>query len=192
MELEPRPHSGRRRNEATGQAILDASHELLLEAGPRGLTFEAVARRARVGKQTIYRWWPSRGALLLEATAERARQDIPIPDTGTLTGDVEAFLVATFTAAVPERAAVLRALAAEAQLDPEMAAPFAGFIAQRRAALATLLDRGADRGELPADADRTLLVDAAFGMLWYRLLIHPGPLDAAAARAVTRLILSPG
>lgn len=185
----PARERGRRRSERSHRAIVAATQELLVERGYRELTIEGVAARAGVGKQTIYRWWPSRGALLLEAVAEQADADIEIPDAGTLRVDLELFLRSTFAAATPRRIALLRVLAAEAQLDPTMAAPFQAFAAKRRAALASLLERGVHRGELAPETDLTLLLHVAFGVLWYRLLIDPRPLDEATAHSLTGLLL---
>src|SRR6478672_6817511 len=71
-----RPHTGRRRNEAARQAVLDAALRLLVESKGAPITVEAVARAAGVGKQTLYRWWPSKGAVLLDALTDRAGQDV--------------------------------------------------------------------------------------------------------------------
>lgn len=177
-----RPHTGRRRNEATRAAILAAATELATRTGSAPVTIETIAARAGVGKQTIYRWWPSKHAVLLEALTERARDVVPMPDTGSLPGDLRAFLTDTFTGASdPATAGLLRTVMADAQHDPRTADTVREFTAARRADLRELLDRGQRRGELPADADLDLIVDQVYGVLWYRLLVGHAPLDAAAA-----------
>src|SRR5579859_5456457 len=91
-----RPHTGRRRNEAARQAILDAALCLVTEDGYEGFAMERLARQAGVGKQTIYRWWPDKAAVLAEAIGDHAQSTIPLPDTGTLAGDLAEFFTTTF------------------------------------------------------------------------------------------------
>jgi AcrR family transcriptional regulator len=183
-----RPHAGRRRNELARQAVLDAALRLLREQGYPALSMQALARTAGVGKHTLYRWWPSKAAVVAEAAAARAAAEVAVPDTGVLASDLEAFLIATFRAAGhSEIAPILRTLAAEAQRDPAAAQILREFTAQRRRVLHDLLQRGMARGELRRDVDIDLLVDAAYGVFWYRFLVgHRAP-DAAAARDLARL-----
>src|SRR6476469_5167331 len=90
-----RAHTGRRRNEAARQAIIDAAVRMVAEEGYEGFAMERLAREAGVGKQTIYRWWPSKAAVVAEAVGDRAQNTIPLPDTGTLLGDLSEFFVTT-------------------------------------------------------------------------------------------------
>jgi AcrR family transcriptional regulator len=175
-----RRHTGRRRNDEARRAILDAAARLLAEPDPMATTIDAIAAAAGVGRQTIYRWWPSKGAVLLEAMIERAAAAVPVPDEGSLVGDLRAFLAATFAGAAAA-APALRSVMAEAQRDPHAAELLAGFTGERRAALREVVGRARARDELAADADVDLLVDQAFGVLWYRLLTGHGELTAAAA-----------
>ncbi|MBW8482335.1 TetR/AcrR family transcriptional regulator [Actinomadura parmotrematis] len=180
-----RAHTGRRRNEAARRAILDVAVELLGRSGGEPVTIDTIAAAAGVGKQTIYRWWPSKGAVLLEALAERADGDIPLPDTGTLEGDLTAFVTATFAVSGhPRTAAVLRGTMAEAQRDPSAGERMRAFIAVRRATLRTLFDRA----DLRPGTDVDLLVDQIYGVLWYRILVGHAPLDARAAAALARTV----
>ena len=121
-ELPPagRPHTGRHRNEAARSAILNAALELLGESGSEGLTIDAIAAAAGVGKQTIYRWWPSKGAVVLEAMTERAGIEAPVPDCGSVTEDLTSSLAATFrNASKSSVSRSLRFVMAEAQHDPQ-------------------------------------------------------------------------
>ncbi|TDD77944.1 TetR/AcrR family transcriptional regulator [Actinomadura darangshiensis] len=180
-----RPHTGRRRNEAARQAILDVAVELLGSAGDGPVTIDTIAAAAGVGKQTIYRWWPSKGAVLLEALAGRAGADIPVPDTGSLRADLEAFLRATFRAAGnPHTASALRHTMAEAQRDPHAREPMRDFLASRRRVLRGLLERARDRGEIASGADLDLIVDQAYGVLWIRILNGHARLGEAEATAL--------
>lgn len=184
-----REHTGRRRNEEARRAILAATLQVIGRDGISGMRIETVAREAGVGKQTIYRWWPTRSALVAEAAMERSRAEVPMPDTGSLAGDVSAFLRATYrAAALPDVAPALRVLAAEAQDGGEAADALHTFIAARREAFGELLRRGIDRGELPDGADVDLLCDVGFGVLWYRLLMGHADVTDELAEGVAGVI----
>jgi AcrR family transcriptional regulator len=186
-----RAHTGRARNEAARRAILDATVALLPEADVADVTVDAIAAAAAVGKQTIYRWWPSKGALLLEAMRDRARVDVPAPDEGSLVADLEVFLVETFRRARrPSTAAVLRASMRESQSDAATLEALRLFTADRRRVLGEVIDRGRRRGEVSATCSDALLIDQAFGFLWYRLLLQHAPLVTADARALARGLAS--
>jgi AcrR family transcriptional regulator len=187
---EPRPHTGRRRNEAARRAILDAALDLLADADGAPVSVETIARAAGVGKQTLYRWWPSKGAVLLDALTDRAAQDVPAPDTGNLRDDLRELAVATFEASQrPPSAPALRTLVREAARDVHLAQLMREFTESRRAAVRAVLERGRERGELSADRDVDLLVDQFYGFFWYRFLLGHAPLDRAAAELLTDSLL---
>jgi len=184
-----RPHTGRRRNQAARQAVLDAAVELLSRPDGAATSIEEIAQASGVSKHTIYRWWPSKGAVLLDALVEQARQEEGTAPTGVLPVDLETFLTATFRAA--ERAApLLRGAMAEAQRDPQAAEGMRQFTAARREELRHLLAAGQSRGELPGDTDLDLLIDQIYGLLWYRILIGHAPLTAGVAARLTRELTS--
>ncbi|MCW2916052.1 MAG: putative HTH-type transcriptional regulator YdeS [Actinomycetia bacterium] len=186
-----RPHTGRRRNDAAHEAILDAAMRLLTTAGGEPVTVDTIAREAGVGKQTIYRWWPTKGAIFLEALTRHARIEVPSPDTGSLPADLEQFLTATFHGAnEPATASLLRTLAAEASGNPYVAELLREFTQTRRDALNTILERGQGRGELAADTDLGLMVDQVYGLLWYRLLLGNAPFTPGLAKRLTRTLIS--
>lgn len=188
-----RPHTGRRRNAAARDAILDATVELLRTRGAAGLTIDAIAEAAGVGRQTIYRWWPSKGAVAAEAMTRQARAIAPARDTGSFPADLRQFMVDSFAGLEdPGLRRALRQLVAAAQTDEHVAEVLAEFTAQRRAALRTLLERGQVSGDLRANADLDLLVDVFYGVLWYRLLVGHAPLDQHAAQDLTAHLLSAG
>jgi AcrR family transcriptional regulator len=146
-----------------------------------------------VGRQTIYRWWPSKGTVIADALARHARDTVQEQQTGSFTGDLTAFLADSFAGLRNEGYADrLRQIVAEAQNDEHVARVITDFTAVRRAALRALLERGQAAGELSADADLDMLVDMAYGVLYYRLLIGHAPLDDEAARSLaTELTRSP-
>lgn len=184
---------GRPRSEAARRAILGAAMRLLAADGYRALTMEGIAAAAGVGKQTVYRWWPSKAAVVLTALAEHAEEEIRLPDTGDGRVDVARFLRDTFAALRGSAGPAVRALMAEAQLDPAFAAEFRErLIDRRRAGLRALLARARARGELAPDANLDLLMDLAYGVMWYRLLLEHAPPSAAAAAAIARAVFAAG
>ncbi|MEW9530917.1 TetR/AcrR family transcriptional regulator [Microbispora sp. NPDC049125] len=185
-----RPHTGRRRNPAVRQAVLDRAADLLARSEGIAVSIDAIAQAAGVSKHTIYRWWPSKGAVLLEAVVERAQEEVTIPDTGALATDLETFLADTFRA-VEREGALLRGLMAEALRETTAAQGMREFVAARRNELRALLMRGQERGELPAETDLELTMDQIYGLMWYRLLIAQSPLTAGVAAELTRAITRP-
>ncbi len=183
---------GRRRSEESRLAILTAATELLGEVGYARLTVEGIAARAGTGKQTVYRWWPGKADVLLEAVTAHARQHIALPDTGDHAADLRTFLAATFAAATPPTTDALRALMAEAQIDPAFGDRFRETLLHpRREALGTLVDRARTAGLLAPQLTTATAVDLAFGALWYRLLGTRDPLDDDLAELLTRTLLLP-
>ncbi len=151
----------------------------------------AIARRAGVSKQTLYRWWSSPAAILLEALNAGAVRIAPLEESGELAADLPRFVRRSVLGARGETGALLRTLMAEAQRDPLFAATFRdGFLAQRRAVLRTLLEHAAERGEIAPDVDLDLAVELFYGTLWYRLLAASGPLDRRFADALAELLLA--
>jgi AcrR family transcriptional regulator len=174
-----RPHTGSRRNEEAELAILRAAADLMAsDAAP--ITVGAIAERAGVGKQTIYRWWPSKSAVLLDAMIRRAEEVAPDPDTGDLRADLRRFLRSTFGAA-PDSRSLLVGVLREALGDAATMERLAAFAAARREALEQILDRARSRGQVSGSAPLETVVDQAFGLLWYRMIFGHRPLDERAA-----------
>jgi AcrR family transcriptional regulator len=182
--------AGRRRSEGSRDAILRAATDLVVEQGYAAVSIEKIAQRAGVGKQTIYRWWPSKGDVIMEALARKADMHIPLPDEGSWAADLRSMLDASFTLAqAPQIGELLRALMVEAQLDPAFGARFrAEFLERRRDAIATLVERARRRGDLPATLTAGFAADVVFGVLWYRLLAIPQPFDRRLANHLVALL----
>jgi AcrR family transcriptional regulator len=175
-----------RRSERAYRAIVDATKALLDEQGYAATSIDQIARRAGVGKQTIYRWWPNKAAVVLEAHAEQAAERIPIPDTGDLRGDLRE-AAAAFAHNLSDTAIgrVCVELIGEAQTDEQFAAAYReAFVTQRRAAIRSMLERGRERGEVRDDIDLELALDLFFGPVWYRRLVRHAPLTPDFAHAV--------
>lgn len=181
---------GRPRSDASHQSILQATMEILKQEGYRAMSIEAIAARAGVGKKTIYRWWPSKATVALEALTAYTGVHVPFSDTGSLEGDLLAYFELSFPGLQGKAGTVLSGLVAEAQLDPEFANEFQRtFIVPRKEALVVLLQRGVQRGELTPDTNLEVLADLIYGAKWYRFLLYPAPLDDEFAREIVKLIL---
>jgi AcrR family transcriptional regulator len=178
---------GRRRSERSHHAILAATQELLLERGYANVTIEGIAARAGVGKQTIYRWWPSRASLVLEAYLA-GEEAVPLPAEGhSVREEVRAllgWLIAVL--AEPTGGPVVAGLVSDLQHDADLARGFRRHVVpSRREAMLAALERGRARGELRQDADLELAVDALHGAVFYRLLLSGEPLGEAFVDRLT-------
>ena len=186
------PVRGRPRSEEADRAILRAATELLAERGLAGLSMEEVAARAGVGKATIYRRWRSRGALALDAFMVEFRALQPLPDTGTLRGDLLAALRAWVKAVTRTPAGrILAGLVAAAQDDPELAAAWrAQVVEPMRAQHRVVLRRAIERGEIPASTDTDVALDLMYGAAYHRLLQGHRPLSDTFVRRVIDVIVA--
>jgi AcrR family transcriptional regulator len=171
-------------------AAIEATLDLIAERGVRGLTTAAVAQRAGISKATMYRRWRSKEALVVDAVASLV-SEITIPDTGSLREDVRALLrdaVRLYADSRPGR--LIPDLVSEMSRRPAVAdAVRSGFLAQRRAALATVLDRARERGELRRDVDTDLCLDLLGGVVYYRFLVTGGPLNRRLADDLTDALM---
>src|SRR5689334_20341648 len=162
---------GRPRSAEADRAILTATADLLAERGLAAMSIEEVAARAGVGKTTIYRRWPSKGLLALDAFVVSFRAEQPLPDTGSLRGDLLAALHA-WVRAVTQTAMgpMLTGLIAEAQHDPELRGAWRGRVLEPlRTQHRVMLDRAISRGEVAASAYRDAVLDRFFGAAEDRL-----------------------
>ena len=173
----PRRTPGRPRSEASHQAIIRATLELLLETGYRALTMEGVRARAGVGKATIYRRWSSKAELVRDAIVFM-HDDVAAPDTGSLRGDYGGMAARVRSAAHRSGAATLMPrLLGDVADDPELRAIFYdNLVEPRRAQMRTVLQRAVERGEIRDDVDVELMIDLFAGPVIYRLLITGGDL----------------
>lgn len=172
---------GARRNPATEAAILDAAEKLLHDKGVRGLTMEAVARAARAGKATLYKWYPSRGALLV-AVYERSKGEHRHSDKGDLIQSVTAFYRFVFEFWKTPEGQLFPLIIAEAQSDPDVANALERYRGERLAALEEAVGWSAARGELVAGATPKALAEIIMAAAWLRLLtgrLETDPADLA-------------
>ncbi|MET8953771.1 TetR/AcrR family transcriptional regulator [Streptomyces sp. NPDC004393] len=169
--------------------ILDAARGVLSEQGYPALTIEAVAAAAGVGKSTIYRWWPSKEALVADALAEVFRGD-EIPDLGDTHAELRYAVDMTIDNYANEgMAASLPALAAGLLPHPELMRQFReAFLFRKRENIAVALRRAVQRGDLPEDLDTDLVQDIWAGTILYRRLMTGAPLDADLAEHLVQLV----
>lgn len=160
---------GSQRNPASEEAILKAAQDILLEGGLQAFSIEAVARRAKAGKPTIYRWWPSRAALLLDVY-HRQKDGIPHPDTGDIREDLSQFLSGLLGFWRDGGGAIFRSIIAEAQSDPGALEALQAYALSRCRQSGAILARGQARGEVRADLDPALLIELFSSFAWHRLL----------------------
>lgn len=187
-EQKGRKSIGARRNPASADAILEAAEAVLAEAGHAGFSIEAVARRARAGKPTIYRWWPSKAALLLDVYQRQKR--FAYPDTGRLEDDLAGFL-GSLLANWRDTASgsIFRSIVAEAQADESAARALAAYAADRRAQTGEMIERARARGEVAADVDPAVVADLISSFAWGHLLTDRLHTDERELRAVVSTIV---
>jgi AcrR family transcriptional regulator len=176
----------RRRRERPRRAILRSARTLFHRHGLRDLTIEAIAQNAGVGKATIYRWWPSKAALVLDAIHDQVGPDIAFPDTGSARDDLRLQIASLIEILISTRTGkAFIALVAESQHDPALAEAIRDrLIAGRRAATREVFERGIARGELRSDLDIAIAIDALYGAVYYRLLVSHEPLEPEHADAL--------
>jgi AcrR family transcriptional regulator len=180
---------GRRRSPQSHAAILQATIVLLEQDGYKNLSIEAIAREAGVGKQTIYRWWPSKAAVVLEAYGDQVIQ-MGVPDTGSFRADLLAIVLGMLSTLTSGVGVAMVSLIAEAQTDSELAERFrAKFVAGPRAIVRAVLERGIAKAEVRDDVDLELVIDAIYGPIWYRLLLNQSPIDRQLAAALVDHLL---
>ncbi|MFF3768090.1 TetR/AcrR family transcriptional regulator [Streptomyces sp. NPDC001922] len=167
-----RPRSGNRRDEAARLAVLHAADDLLVEHGFGALTVEAIARRAGVAKQTIYRWWPSKVEILLDTLIEDSGKRLPVPTERPTAESIRGYLraLARFLTRDPA-GKVLLALIAEAQHHPDTAERFhQRYLGPRRAQERDMLARAIDAGEVSPGLGPDATLDALVGPIVYGAL----------------------
>lgn len=172
--------------------MLAAALELVQEKGYPALTMEGLAARAGVAKTTVYRSWPGKAAVVMDAVFVESDPRLGFPDTGSAREDLRRQMAQVAELfAEPSFAAPFVGLLAESQHDASLAeALHQWLITARRAGAGEVLRRGVARGELRPDLDVGLAIDALYGAIYYRLLVSHQPLSAEYARAVVDAVFA--
>ena len=187
----PVRRSGRPRSTEAELAILQATRELLVEGGVRGLTIEKVAARTGVAKTTIYRRWRDKDELALAVVLDMVEQVVLLPELG----DTRAELLAFVEAAVEVLGStlmgrVMQGLVSDLATDPELAQAFRDrVVSVRDAEVERLVERGISRGDLRRDTDPGTAHELLIGPVYYRLLLTGQPLDRAFAKRTVDAVL---
>lgn len=179
----------RPRNDHFVPAALDYASSMLIESGYDALTMDAVAAAVGVAKTTVYRRWPTKEHLIVAVLADW-HTEIPVPDTGTVEGDLTA-LASGMVAGLdptPMRRLVAELVAASAR-DSSFRSLVTDLWASRREACLVILRRGVERSELRPDLDPLLVLDNVAGSLYYRVLITAEPLDEHYVARLTQGVL---
>lgn len=173
---------GRRPAAEVRAEILEAAGALLLEEGMRAFTFERVASESGASRTTIHKWWPSKGALALEAFSDTLDARLEFPDTGDVAADLRVQLVG-FVRAVggTPTGRALAEIIGQAQTDPELAALLdADYTGRRRAIAVRAIEAAQARGQIREGVDAEVMANQLWGACFHRLLLAPSlPLDEA-------------
>ena len=185
---------GRPRDPRSHEAIVQATCELLGEVGYERMSIEAVAARAGVGKQTVYRWWPAKGVLVAEAvlTGHLPLRTPPLPDTGDLPADLGSWLDELTAALSGDRTASLVRATAAAAADDEHAAEqlYDRFTGPAHQAVVARLTAAVEVGHVRPDADLGAAADALTGALLYRVLTRQDAVTPQRGRGLLDVVLS--
>jgi AcrR family transcriptional regulator len=187
----PKRAPGRPRSEESRQSILSSTLKLLKqEGGFSDLSIEAIAADANVGKTTVYRWWPTKAALVADAFSASAEQELQFPNTGSVYTDMRLQMRGLIRIFRSQRGKVVAALLAGGQSDPELLEAYRDrFLWPRRRQAYQTLQRGVDRGELPTGSDFDLVLDSLYGPILMRFLIRHVKLEESFADEICGLVL---
>jgi AcrR family transcriptional regulator len=186
---------GRKRDHTRDPEILDAALEVLAEAGYDGMTIDMVAARAKAGKATMYRRWPSKSELVIDAVACMKNADIDfdrLPDTGTLRGDLIAMIKPPSIRDSTTKLKIMAGLVSMLTRNPELAdAANTAMVEPRAAATRMFFKRAIERGEISADCNVEMLSLVSASMVAYRALILQKPVDRAFLISIIDGVLMP-
>jgi AcrR family transcriptional regulator len=178
----------RTRDEAARRRVLNSARDLVCKLGPRAVTVDEIAAAAGVGKQTLYRWWPSKSSVIMDALIELTDPDpVDLPESTYEALRLQMRRVASMFAS--RNGELIRELVADSQGNPALAEDFRDrFFAHRRARGAATLEEGIGTGELRPDLNIEDALDVLYGPLWLRLLLGHRPVGPAAADELLELV----
>jgi AcrR family transcriptional regulator len=181
---------GRPRSEESRQSILRSTLKLLKQDGFPELSIEAIAADANVGKTTVYRWWPTKAALVADAFSTSADEELRFPNTGSVYTDISLQMRGLIRIFRSQRGKIVAALLAGGQSDPELLKAYRErFLWPRRRQAYQTLQRGVDRGELPVGCDFDLILDSLYGPILMRFLIRHVKLEESFADEICGLVM---
>jgi AcrR family transcriptional regulator len=189
MNLSDTKSRGRQRSVTSEAAILTATMQLLGQMPLREITIEAIAAKARVGKATIYKWWPNKAHLALDAYLKHMKSSVPVPNTGSARQDFSIQMQAVVRFYTSSVGHIFRQFLAEGQSDPEFAALFLErFLRPRRDEVKIIWQRGVERGEINGSLELELVLDLIYGPMIFRLMAGHAPLNAETAKTIVESV----
>lgn len=181
---------GRARSDASRIAILNAALRLLETQNLQRITIESIAREAEVGKATIYRWWPSKASIVIEAFVQNHIVHTPMPAGVTVMEALRQHLHALIEQYSGWPGKVVAQILAEGQSDPQVLREFRErFFHGRRAMVREVLEEGRRRGEIRTDMDADVMMDLIYATVYFRLMLQHLPLDANHAELLSSAML---
>jgi AcrR family transcriptional regulator len=192
MGTTPKPERGRGRprDEDARRRILRAALDLMNETAFAQVTAEAIAEHAGTSKATVYRWWPNKAAVVIEAFREAITPELPLRDTGSLRDDLTAQARNFARVLAGQGGRMLRSFIVAARSDPEVAAAYRSIWSDpRRAEAKEMLRRRQAAGQLRQDADLDLVLDSLYGPLYYRFLVKNEPPSQRYAEALAEMVI---
>jgi AcrR family transcriptional regulator len=179
------------RNGRTRRVVLDATAALMAEGGLAATTIDAIRDRSGVSKTTIYKHWPNRLCVAVDAFAERLASDASLPDTGTARGDFREQIRRLSAFYASPAGSVFAQLLANAMQDPVASEWLqTRFLDSRQRAIQELWDRAVSRGEVQKDIDPDLAMDLVFGPVMWRLVSGRRPLTGDEADVIASAVLN--
>ena len=190
----PPPRTGRRRSPATRKAILDAALALLRREPYAAISIERIAAKAKASKHSIYRWWDSKGELILDAFfAYGLKRAVKIEPTDDTLADLENFMLQAFRSwQDPLFDKGFRGLIVEMSFDPGLRQRFnETYLTPRRVHVTSIVKNGIERGQIRPDTDPETVVAVMFGFLWLHLLFDAPDFDEQRATQKLMNLLRP-
>ena len=182
---------GRQRSTAAEAAILKATLHLLERRPLRSVTADAIAQRAGVSKATIYKWWPHKNLVALDAYLANMAQLVVVPDTGSAERDFTIQLKSLTSFYTSKKGRIFCQFIAEGQSDPGFLALFRErFLFARRDAARVMWRRGVERGEIRKEMDSDVVLDMVYGPTIFRLLAGHGALNDAESETIVAAVFS--
>jgi AcrR family transcriptional regulator len=180
---------GRPRSEEARKAILESTLELLKQSGFADLSIESIAAHAGVGKATVYRWWPNKGGLVMDAFVSVAEEELSFPPTGSVEKAIREQMKKWSSIFGGPLGRVIAAVIGAGQSEPEMLEAFQNYYVEpRRREARELLKQAIENGEIRPDLNPDLILDILYGPLYFRLLIKSGPLTLAFIDQVFEIV----
>jgi AcrR family transcriptional regulator len=186
----PASRGGRPRSKEVHRAILQATFDLVLRDGFRVVSVEAIAASAGVSKASIYRRWPNKAAMVMDAFTEKVGSGSLFPKTASATESIRLQMRAMAKSFCGSDGALVKTLLAEAQFDPELAKAFRErwTIPRRKLGMA-VVQQAIRQGEMPADVDPGNAIDILYGPMYYRLQMGTGQLSSAYVEKIFRRVM---